>query len=269
MPTPEDCFMNQNSPQENPARPLRVAIIMDGNGRWATRRNLLRAQGYRAGLEAVRRVVRSADELGVAVLTLYAFSTDNWSRPRGEVTALMRCIEEFFCLDAREFGDRDIRLNAIGRRDRLPASLLQAIKSAEAATARSQGMSLRLAIDYSARDAIVEAAWAFCRRGLKTREEFAAVLAEASSGGPAPSEVDLLIRTGGEQRLSDFMLWESAYAELLFSPRLWPDFEADDLKAAIQEFYLRERRFGRITEKTQIPSPTQKPALSLQTATLA
>ncbi|MGH9431780.1 MAG: polyprenyl diphosphate synthase [Terriglobia bacterium] len=245
------------------ARRLHVAIIMDGNGRWATRRNLPRAEGHRAGLQAVRQVVQAADALGVAMLTLYAFSTDNWYRPPAEVSALMGCIHDFHCLEYEDFAARDIRVNVIGRRDRLPVSLLEVVESTEAATAHCRGMSLRLAIDYSARDAIVQAARILCRRQCQSREAFSVILADSSQSGPAASEVDLLIRTGGEQRLSDFMLWECAYAELLFNPRLWPDFDAEDLKAALHEFYRRERRFGRIVEPASHSGGTEDAALTL------
>ncbi|HUY14355.1 MAG TPA: polyprenyl diphosphate synthase [Terriglobia bacterium] len=255
--------MDQDSSQSSGARRLHVAIIMDGNGRWATRRNLPRAEGHRAGLRAVRRVVQAADELDVAILTLYTFSTDNWSRPPAEVSALMRCIQDFHCAEHEDFEARGIRVSVRGRRDRLPAPLVEAIESTEAVTAHCQGMNLRLAIDYSARDAIVDAARIFCQRGCRSRAEFSAILADSNPSGAAASEVDLLIRTGGEQRLSDFMLWECAYAELFFSARLWPDFAAEDLKVALQEFFRRERRFGRIAESAPANCPAEQPAFTV------
>lgn len=255
--------MHQQPFHSSVERRLHIAIIMDGNGRWATRRKLPRAEGHRAGLQAVRRVVRAAHELGVAMLTLYAFSTDNWLRPPAEVSGLLRCFQDYHCLELEDFEVRDIRVNVIGRRDRLPASLLEVIESTEAATARCRGMSLRLAIDYSARDAIMQAARTFCQRQCRSREEFSAIMADSSKSHPAASEVDLMIRTGGEQRLSDFMLWESAYAELLFSPRLWPDFDAGDLEAALHQFHRRERRFGRIAEPAPNHCSTEEPVLAV------
>jgi undecaprenyl diphosphate synthase len=254
--------MNEDDCSLTSMRRLHVAIIMDGNGRWATRRGLPRAHGHRAGLQAVRRVVKAADGMGVGMLTLYAFSTDNWFRPRSEVSSLMDCIHDFHCLECEDFAARDIRVSVIGRRDRIPVSLLDAIETTEAATADCRGLNLRLAVDYSARDGIVQAARIFCQKQYQSREEFAAVLANSSGAGLPASEVDLLIRTGGEQRLSDFMLWECAYAELIFTPRLWPDFDGEDLKVALHDFYRRDRRFGRIAEAEPKSCDAEEPALA-------
>ena len=209
---------------------------MDGNGRWAANRGLPRLAGHRAGVETVRRVVEAAPELGISVLTLYAFSSDNWKRPRAEVAGLMRLLRRYLDLETQRCVENGVRIEAIGRRDRLPASLLRDIEASERATARCDGIRLRVAIDYSSRDAILEA-FAGARR--LTRE---AILQRL---GP---EVDLLIRTSGEQRLSDFLLWECAYAELYFTPRLWPDFGRDDLAAAVAQFRTRERRFGALPQ---------------------
>jgi undecaprenyl diphosphate synthase len=197
---------------------LHVAIIMDGNGRWATRRGRPRATGHRAGVAAVRRVVEAAPDLGVAALTLYAFSSDNWNRPAAEVAMLLRLFARFLRTETAELVEQGVRLTIVGRRDRLPGALVAAIDAAEADTRGGTRLELRIAIDYSAREAI--------RRG--------ALL----------PDVDLLIRTGGEQRLSDFLLWECAYAELWFSDRMWPDFTVADLARAITDFHSRERRFG-------------------------
>jgi undecaprenyl diphosphate synthase len=227
---------------------LHVAIIMDGNGRWATRRGLPRVAGHRAGVAAVRRVVGRAPDLGISRLTLYAFSSDNWSRPAHEVRSIFWLMRAYLRLEKEKLRRADVRLEVIGRRDRLPELLLREIIQTEFATAEGRRLHLRVAVDYSSRDAITRAA-----AGVST----------ALSEDPPPSvdllrgmlmhaltadsgEVDLLIRTGGEKRLSDFLLWESAYAELLFTNRKWPDFDASDLDAALGEFRRRQRRFGGI-----------------------
>ncbi|WP_201773104.1 polyprenyl diphosphate synthase [Gemmatirosa kalamazoonensis] len=204
-----------------------VGVIMDGNGRWATRRALPRPAGHRAGARAVRRIVEAAPSLGVSMLTLYALSSDNLQRPAAEVTALLRLFAEYLERECRTLAERGVRLTVIGRRDRLPAPLVAAIERAESSTAGGTALALRLAIDYSARHEIQRAA-----------------LDGTLASWP---DVDLLVRTGGEQRLSDFLLWESAYAELWFTERLWPDVTARDLAAAIADFRRRDRRFGRIS----------------------
>lgn len=217
---------------------LHVAIIMDGNGRWATRRGLPRIAGHRAGAGAVRRAVEAAPEFGIGTLTLYAFSSDNWKRPEREVRALMQLFSEYLEKETAECARKGIRISVIGRRDRLAPSLTELIEATERATAHGTALHLRIAVDYSSRDAIVRAAHRL--NGTATLAEFARLLR-----GPAP-DVDLLIRTGGEQRLSDFLLWECAYAELYFTPRMWPEFEAADLASALSEFRGRERRFGAV-----------------------
>jgi undecaprenyl diphosphate synthase len=222
-----------------------VGVIMDGNGRWALRRGLPRSIGHHAGVDAIRRVVEAAPGLGIGTLSLFAFSSDNWARPAEEVQVLMALFERFLRDEAGPLRSHDVRLSVIGRRDRLPAELVSAVAAAEALTARGTRLHLRVAIDYSSRDAILEAA-RLGRRDDATRERFTIRLGEIH-GAPAP-DVDLLIRTGGEQRLSDFLLWESAYAELLFTARMWPDFHRDDLAAAVAEFRGRERRFGALPE---------------------
>ena len=217
---------------------LHAAIIMDGNGRWATARGLPRIAGHRAGAEALRRAVEASPDLGIGTLTVYAFSSDNWRRPRAEVSALMRLLHTYLRRERDKCVENGVRVSVIGRRDRLPPMLLPAIEATESATRGGIKLHLRLAIDYSSRDAILNAAKKL--RSRATREDFAKAL-----GGP---EVDLLIRTGGEQRLSDFLLWEAAYAELVFTPVMWPDFKASDLAAAVAEFHSRERRFGAVPE---------------------
>jgi undecaprenyl diphosphate synthase len=213
---------------------LHAAIIMDGNGRWASTRALPRVAGHRAGAEALRRTVEAAPDLGIGVLTVYAFSSDNWRRPQPEVSALMKMFHTYLRREQAKCVEKGVRVSVIGRRDRLPRLLLPVIDECESATADGEKLHLRLAIDYSSRDAILAAAQAL--NGNATRE----ALSEALGA----QDVDLLIRTGGEQRLSDFLLWECAYAELVFTPVMWPDFAASDLAAAVGEFQSRERRFG-------------------------
>jgi undecaprenyl diphosphate synthase len=197
---------------------LHVAIIMDGNGRWATARGLPRPAGHRAGAKAVRRVVERAPAAGITMLTLYAFSSDNWARPETEVAGLMRLFERYLRGETARCVAEGVRVRMIGRRDRLPARLLRAFDAAESATATGHTLQLNLAVDYSARTAIER--------------------------GEILPDVDLVIRTGGEQRLSDFLLWESAYAELVFTPCPWPEFDGAELEAAVSDFHGRERRFG-------------------------
>ena len=201
---------------------LHVAIVMDGNGRWAARRGLPRVAGHRAGAAAVRRAGEAAPDQGIAALTLYAFSSDNWKRPPAEVAALMRLFARHLRTETPRLIENGVRLEVVGRRDRLPAPLVAGVAAAERATAQGTRLTLRLAIDYSAR-------WA-----IRT--------------GAILPDVDLLIRTGGEQRLSDFLLWECAYAELYFVDTMWPDFGAADLARAVAEFRTRERRFGALTQ---------------------
>jgi undecaprenyl diphosphate synthase len=225
-----------------------VAIIMDGNGRWATRRGLPRSAGHRAGVKAVRRVVESAPDLGIATLTLFAFSSDNWRRPDPEVRALMGLLRHYLRADLRELVENGVRLSVIGRRDRLPEGLSEEIAKVERASAQGARLNLQIAVDYSSRDAITEAAARWLAAQAPSREAFGQLLAapagQISSAGKSSQDVDLLIRSGGEKRLSDFLLWESAYAELYFVDTLWPDFGADDLRAAMADFHRRERRFG-------------------------
>ncbi len=213
---------------------LHAAIIMDGNGRWASTRGLPRVAGHKAGADALRRTVEAAPDLSIGILTVYAFSSDNWRRPQPEVSALMKMFHTYLRREQAKCVEQGVRVSVIGRRDRLPRLLLPVIDECESATAGGDTLHLRLAIDYSSRDAILAAAQAL--NGQATREALSEAL-----GAP---DVDLLIRTGGEQRLSDFMLWECAYAELVFTPVMWPDFAASDLAAAVGEFRSRERRFG-------------------------
>ena len=231
---------------------LHVGIIMDGNGRWATRRNLSRLRGHEAGVEAIRRVVEAAPEQGVGTLTLYAFSTDNWKRPRAEVAGLMTLLRFYLANEVESLVKNGVRLTVIGRRDRLPDGIADAILRAEAATAKGKVLHLRVAVDYSARDAILNAATKLAGISEPTRESFSQLV----TGEAGLRDVDLIIRTSGEKRLSDFLLWEGAYAELHFTERMWPEFDAEDLAAALASFHRRERRFGGLQALPLEPAPS-------------
>lgn len=235
-----------------PAALPHVAIILDGNGRWAERRGLPRAAGHRAGAEAVRRIVSAAPGLGIGTLTLFAFSSDNWSRPAAEVDALFRILSRYVLYEARECCRQGVRLTFPGRRDRLPRSLAHILLEAEQNTAPGRVLRLRIAIDYSGRDTIVHAA-ALTKANSSRGAFLAALGAAANESEPAP-EADLLIRTGGERRLSDFILYEAAYAELDFVEQPWPDFRPADLAASLERFRQRQRRFGGLPDPTT-PQP--------------
>jgi undecaprenyl diphosphate synthase len=225
---------------------LHVAIIMDGNGRWAKERGLPRVAGHRAGVAAVRRVVERAPDVGISRLTLYAFSSDNWRRPAFEVEGIFRLLHTFLRSETERLRQHGVWLQVIGRRDRLPKLVVREIEKAECATKSGRRLQLCLAIDYSSRDAITHAVErataALTSEGPASAELLGPLLTQALSA--LGRDVDLLIRPGGEKRLSDFLLWESAYAELLFTDRMWPDFSDADLEEAIEEFGRRERRFG-------------------------
>jgi undecaprenyl diphosphate synthase len=214
---------------------LHAGIIMDGNGRWAQQRGLPRIAGHREGAVAVRRTIEAAPDLGISTRTLYAFSEDNWSRPQREVAALMKLLGRYLIQETDRCIANGVRLEAIGRRDRLGPHLVSLLERSERATAGGRRLHLRLAIDYSSRTAMLNAIAQL--KGPPTEENISAAL------GP---DVDLLIRTSGEQRLSDFLLWECAYAELIFTPRMWPAFTKADLAAAVEEFHRRDRRFGAV-----------------------
>lgn len=232
-------------------------MIMDGNGRWASRRGLPRTAGHRAGVATVRRMVAAAPALGIGTLSLFAFSCDNWRRPPEEVDALLWLMRAYLSRATRQLAEDGVRLGFIGRRDRLPAPLRDGIDRAEAATAGGRRLHLRIALDYSSREAITCAAVRCALDAPPTLDGFgrriAAALAEIGGAGA----VDLLIRTGGEKRLSDFLLWECAYAELWFSDIMWPDFDAAALGAALADFRRRERRFGGVPgqDSLQIAQP--------------
>ena len=226
---------------------IHVAIIMDGNGRWANARGRPRTAGHIAGARVVRKIVEAAPDCGIGMLTLYAFSADNWARPSREVALLMRLFRRYLVAETDRCVTNDVRMRIIGRRDRIPSELLRAIKAAEEATRHGTRLDLRIAVDYSSRDALVRAAQ-HIRADNVTREELSRAMCKVDHWDGECRDVDLLIRTGGEQRLSDFLLWECAYAELYFTDRRWPDFGPADLASAVKEFHSRERRFGTVPE---------------------
>ena len=238
--------------------PRHVAVIMDGNGRWASQRGLPRAEGHRVGANAVRRIVRAARELGLEALTLYAFSAQNWARPQAEVAQLMRLLARFVLEERAELLARGIRVVTIGDRERLPPFARLALLALELASARNREMTLCLALSYGGRESLASAARALVAQAAAgrlrpeqvTEERLASTLATATV-----PPLDLLIRTSGEQRLSNFMLWEAAFAELYFTPVLWPDFDRPDLEAALASYAQRRRRFGRTPEQVDAPAP--------------
>ncbi|MEM7613230.1 MAG: polyprenyl diphosphate synthase [Pseudomonadota bacterium] len=225
---------------------MHIAIIMDGNGRWATRQGWARSQGHRQGAKAVRRTVECARRLQVNTLTLYAFSSDNWARPQREVNALMRLLHRYLVAETQQCIAQSIRINVIGRRDRLSSGLMHAITRAEQATSSCDRLNLRIAVDYSARQSIQAAAQALSAHPDCNHAVFSEALGGAMHSANGSPPVDLLIRTGGEKRLSDFLLWECAYAELFFTDRLWPDFGESEFVAALDDYRHRNRRFGRL-----------------------
>ena len=227
---------------------LHVAIVMDGNGRWAKARGRPREWGHRHGARTVRRIVEASPDLGIGVLTLYTFSSDNWMRPAREVGLLMRLFRRYLRTEVDDLRRNGVRLQVIGRRDRLSPDLVDAIERAEEITGSGNRLTLRLAIDYSSRDLLLEAVRLAADPTQLDRAGIGELLGEAMHcPGPAV-DVDLLVRTGGEQRLSDFLLWECAYAELAFTRTMWPDFAPDELASILGEFRGRDRRFGRIAE---------------------
>ena len=223
---------------------LHVGLIMDGNGRWARARGLPRTEGHARGADAVRRTVEAAPELGITTLTLYAFSADNWRRPAAEVSTLMGLLESFLVRERINCRRRGVRLALIGRRDRLSPGLVRAIEETERTTRAGERLYLRLAVDYSARSAILAAADTVKPNEGCDESDFLQRVNRACHSDPETPPVDLVIRTSGEQRLSDFLLFESAYAELMFIETLWPDFDGEDLRRAVEAFRRRDRRYG-------------------------
>ncbi len=235
-------------------RGIHVAIIMDGNGRWAERRGLPRTAGHRAGIAAVRGVVENSLNIGIERLTLYAFSSDNWRRPPLEIQKIFWLLRAFLRLETERLRHRGVQLRFIGRRDRLAPAVLQAMEYAESATQKGRQLLVSVAIDYSSRYAITQAAASAAAAQKKqkgaSRETLRLALEKALH--QESEDVDLLIRTGGEKRLSDFLLWECAYAELFFTPCMWPDFTQADLYEALNEFSRRHRRFGGLVRNENV-----------------
>jgi undecaprenyl diphosphate synthase len=227
------------SRERAPAGARHVAIIMDGNGRWAKKRHLPRAVGHQRGLEALREVVRAARKMGLEALTLYAFSTENWRRPEEEVSALMGLLKRYIVDDLEEFVANNVRLKIIGNYRELSADIVDLLEDALAKTAGNDGTTLVVALNYGAQDEIARAAAQAAAKGAVTVES---ITAELDTAGLPP--LDLLIRTSGEVRLSNFLLWQAAYAEMMFVEVLWPDFTPEHLRAALADFAARERRYG-------------------------
>ena len=224
--------------------PHHVAVIMDGNGRWARERGEARVFGHAHGVESVRAVVRAAGELGVEFLTLYAFSTENWSRPQAEINALMELLVESLAGEVEELARKGVRLRSTGALDSLPEACREALKDVEARTAHCTDLTLILALSYSGRWELTEATRSIVRSGVAA-DDITEDTIRAHMGLPDVPDPELLIRTSGEQRLSNFLLWQLAYAELHFTTVMWPDFQEDHFRAAVHEFRGRERRFGR------------------------
>ncbi len=239
----------QSTLHPRPPAGLHTGIIMDGNGRWAELTGRSRSRGHVEGARVARAVVEGSRSLGIGVLTLYAFSADNWKRPATEVRSLMRLLRVYLRSETESCLENGIRIEVIGRRDRLPPVVVREMAAAEGLTARCDHLLLRLAIDYSGRDAILAAALA----GPTSRREFGWNLDRAVHARTPVPDMDLLVRTGGERRLSDFMLWESAYAELVFTDTPWPAFTVEDLASAVREFDRRERRYGGLRPSRTVP----------------
>jgi undecaprenyl diphosphate synthase len=245
--------LDSSTPLEiDPERlPRHVAIIMDGNGRWAERRGMSRVRGHREGKESVRAVVEKARKLGLEYLTLFAFSTENWSRPRQEVQALMGLLKRYLRTELRKMMENDIRLQAIGDITRLPVEVQRLLRSDIDATRSNKGMHVLLAVSYGGRDDIVRAARSLAEAARDGKLDPAAIdekLFASHLATPGVPDPDLLIRTGGEMRVSNFFLWQSAYSEIYVTETLWPDFREEQFLEALQHYQRRERRFGQIGE---------------------
>jgi undecaprenyl diphosphate synthase len=240
-------WQDPEQPEREGRDRFHVGINMDGNGRWALLRGLPREAGHVAGATAVRRTIESAPSFGITTLTLYAFSSDNWRRPPGEVDNLMILFQKYLDSERTRLADNGVRFSAIGRRDRIADSLRCRIEQVEESTSAGTVLHLRVAMDYSGRDALLAAAGRVAQGIPPTREAFERAMHEAIHAPYGTRDVDLLIRTGGEQRLSDFLLWESAYAELYFTDVPWPDFSEHDLASAVRAFAGRDRRYGSVS----------------------
>ncbi len=247
--------MNSDTPLFSPETlPRHIAVIMDGNGRWAKKRSWNRIRGHREGAESVRDIVRACREIGIEVLTLYAFSTENWQRPKHEISALMKLLKNFLKSELGEMMENDIRLNTIGDIERLPDGVLGVLRDVMDQTGKNQGMILNLALSYGGRDEIVRAARNMAKQARQGWLQPEAITAELFStylythGMPEP---DVLIRTSGEMRISNFLLWQIAYAEIFVTPTLWPDFRRQELFKLLHEYEKRERRFGLTHEQVK------------------
>lgn len=242
-----------SSTTERPMSPRHVAVIMDGNGRWAAKRGLPRHAGHRQGVEAVRRLVRAAPEFGIEYLTIYSFSSENWSRPASEVEFLMELLRRFIRQDVAELHQSNVKIMVIGERGGLESSLVSLFEDAERLTAGNSGLKLVVAFNYGGRDELVRATKEIAERvksGELTSDEIDNALVAQHLDTRGMPDPDLLIRTGGEQRISNFLLWQNAYAEFVFLPEYWPDFNRELLKRAIEEFGARDRRFGGLKAQT-------------------
>jgi undecaprenyl diphosphate synthase len=250
-------YLRSNLAARTGPTPAHVAIIMDGNGRWAQARGLPRIEGHRRGVEAVRRAVRSAIDHGVQFLTIYSFSSENWTRPPDEVAMLIGLLKRFIRNDLAELNHNGVRVRIIGERENLAPDLVALLIEAESLTAGNRGLTLTVAFNYGARTEIVEAARrlaiAACEGRIDARSIGADDFAERLSTAGIP-DPDLIIRTSGEMRLSNFLLWQAAYAELVFLPTLWPDFDDAAFVSALEQYSARERRFGALAEPAAVKS---------------
>jgi undecaprenyl diphosphate synthase len=229
--------------------PRHIAVIMDGNGRWASERGLPRKEGHRAGAEAVREAVEACNEIGVQYLTLYAFSSENWNRPKAEIAALMTLLERFLKTKAKEIGKKNVRLKAIGRLEMLPNKTRNELNKVIAETSGNDGLTLNLALSYGSREEIIDATKAMAKKvqsGALSIDEIDHDVFSSHLYTDKIPDPDLLIRTSGEFRLSNFLLWQLSYAEIFISQKNWPDFHKDDFRTAVEDYKLRNRRFGKV-----------------------
>jgi len=244
--------MNSSRSGKTPTPPVHIAIIMDGNGRWARSRGLPRAIGHHRGAEAVRRTVRGAGELGIGYLTLYSFSSENWKRPATEIDDLMGLLRRYLRSEIADLHANNVRLRVIGNRSRLADDIVRLIETAEAQTRDNTGLTLVIALSYGGREELVAATRTLAQQVASGKLDPTAITEQTIGQALFTHDIpdpDLVIRTSGEQRLSNFLLWQSAYAELLFIDTYWPDFGKDDLVRAIDEFHRRDRRYGALAEQ--------------------
>ena len=231
--------------------PLHIAIIMDGNGRWAQARHRPRVFGHQAGVKTVRRIVEDAADIGIKHLTLYSFSTENWTRPKSEIEALFQLLKKYVSDDLKSLNSNNVRVRIIGSRKGLRPDLIEVIDRVEATTRNNDKFFLNIAFNYGGRDELVRAIQTMTAKGLSGREITDQVLSAHLDTNDIP-DPDLVIRTSGEQRISNFLLWQAAYAEFVFTDVLWPDFTRADLEAAISEFQGRDRRFGNLSDTAEV-----------------